>query len=363
LQSVAAVLTQIAGEPIAPERFDESRLPTHLRMNVKVVDDSGETVTAGRDLREVRRQVGGSAGASLSAADESVWSRDGVMQWNFGDVPPHIDVQRGGFTMRAFPSLVDQGESVSLRLADTPEKAARWLRSGLRRLFVLKAGRKLTQQVDYFPELGRMKLLAATLPDAGRFRLQLADLIADRAFFGNEPALPRAEAEFHRRCDHAMNQLSLAVQDVIGLVKPLLENYQAVRSALEDEFPAAWDYAALDMLEQLEELVRPGFLSAAPWPWLRQYPRYFRAMTQRLERLRGSGLDRDRQADREVQRYWQAFLARRKSHAERDLYDPQLALMRWMIEEFRVSQFAQKLGTAVPISAKRLDDQWAKVKA
>jgi ATP-dependent helicase HrpA len=116
------------------------------------------------------------------------------------------------------------------------------------------------------------------------------------------------------------------------------------------------------MRSQLAELVQPGFLTATPWEWLQHYPRYFRAIQHRLQRLGSGGLARDRKGFDQIEPRREAYARRAAEHRKMEIHDPELVHYRWMLEEYRVSLFAQQLGTALPVSAKRLDAQWAKVR-
>jgi ATP-dependent helicase HrpA len=109
-------------------------------------------------------------------------------------------------------------------------------------------------------------------------------------------------------------------------------------------------------------LMAPQSFSKTPWDWLRQYPRYFRAIRCRLENL-PSGVPRDWQNFEEFQPRWQLYLEQARRHREQGIFDAELTHLRWMLEEYRVSLFAQKLGTAIPVSPKRLEQQWAKLRA
>jgi len=133
-----------------------------------------------------------------------------------------------------------------------------------------------------------------------------------------------------------------------------------VRLALEQPRPAAWKYALEDIREQLAALVPVGFLSETPWIWLQHLPRYLRAIALRLGKL-GSGAARDRQSADLVAPNWRKYQERLSQHRLRGVNDPELAQFRWMLEELRVSLFAQELGTSMPVSAQRLDKQWLKV--
>jgi ATP-dependent helicase HrpA len=203
-----------------------------------------------------------------------------------------------------------------------------------------------------------MELQARLLPGFV-FAQHVAELIADRALTPEN--IPRSRVEFEACTAVARGRIGLAVQDVAKLLGPLLEAYHQARLALEQQRASRWQYALDDMHEQLDHLTPPGFLVATPWPWLQHCPRYLRAIPFRLEAIRGGSLERDREHCEEIRRRWQAYVQRGEENRQLGLDDPELAKYRWMLEEYRVSLFAQRLGTSVPVSAKRLDQQWSKV--
>jgi ATP-dependent helicase HrpA len=148
------------------------------------------------------------------------------------------------------------------------------------------------------------------------------------------------------------------VQQVANLLGPLCEQYHRLRLAISKITFASWKYAADDVNEQVAYLTGERFLSGTPWHWLSHYPRYFRAAQLRLEKLSGGGLPRDQERHAEFQLRWRAYLERAAQHGQQRILDASLVEYRWMLEEYRVALFAQELGTAVPVSAKRLDKQW-----
>jgi len=154
-------------------------------------------------------------------------------------------------------------------------------------------------------------------------------------------------------------KIVLAVQEVTKVIVPLFETYHQAKLAIERNKPHP---AALEAAEHLARLVPPGFLTATDWNYLREYPRYFRAVPMRFEKLRGGGESADRQSVAELDRYWQNYLKRRELHELAGITDPELEVFRWMLEEYRVSLFAQKLGTSIKVSPQRLDKQFDKVK-
>ena len=151
----------------------------------------------------------------------------------------------------------------------------------------------------------------------------------------------------------------LAVQEVTKVVVPLLETYHQAKLSIERNKPHP---AALEAEEHLARLTSPGFLTATEWSYLREYPRYFRAVPIRFEKLRSGGEAADRQGVAELGQYWQKYLERRELHELAGIVDHELDVFRWMLEEYRISLFAQRLGTSIKISPQRLDKQWEKVK-
>jgi len=447
LHAAAAALGRVSGQRIPPEAFREDKIPEALRMNLRVVDPAGQTLASGRDLNAVRRKLGEETAALVGRLEDPAWTRDGLKGWDFDDLAEQVELRRGHVTIRAFPMLVDQGHSVALRLADTPQRAVKETRRALRRLFTLAAGRELRSQTLWLPRRDVLELHARLLPHFD-FHRDVAELIAERAIAlaesshdlggkpnqaglglgqtaaGNAPArgvapspcapgrIPRTKTEFEGLMAAARRCIGLAVQDVARLIGPLLEAYYQARLAVERlgggdgalaravaSSPAAsgargtshtiaskpaplpnrgiaarpdapaqrspaekspWHDALEDVQEQIEHLTAPGFLVATPWEWLQHYPRYFKAISLRLDAARGN-LERDRTHGNEIRRRWLACLRKMEDNRRMGIEDPELIRYRWLLEEYRVSLFAQRLGTSLPVSAKRLDQQWERV--
>jgi ATP-dependent helicase HrpA len=291
-----------------------------------------------------------------------------------------------------------------LRLVDSPQRAENETRFGLRRLCFLAAQRELRTQVDWLPNLDKMKLYTATLVGFD-LREQLAELLADCAMVADQP-VPRSKDDFERLLAAGRERIAWGVQEVIALAWPIFEGYHQAYFAIEELCSTAapvlgtlrvpsgqsvpvtllvpppksprkhpdgtrsvpstpaprWQYAVDDIRQQIACLMEPQSFSKTPWDWLRQYPRYFRAIRSRLENLPG-GVPRDWEKLQEFQPRWQLYLEQARHQQAQGIVDAELTQLRWMLEEYRVSLFAQKLGTAIPVSPKRLEQQWAKVQA
>lgn len=394
--AVASVLGQLGGVTIPLDAFQEERLPPELQMNLRVTDADGSLLAAGRDLAGIREQLGVQAAEVFSQIDDADWNRDGLTGWDFDCLPAEVELSRNRLAFKAYPTLLDRGDSVSLRLADSPERAEYETHFGLRRLCILAAGRELKSQVAWLPNLAKIQACEAMLPDFD-LRSRLIELLADRAM-PTDQAVPRTKADFEQFLAACRERIGWAVQELTTLVGPLFESCLQAHEAIDElcrtvgrtnapklllgvslrkgstagqprkahptntpDLPR-WQYAVDDIREQMARLMNPETFSKTPWDWLRQYSRYFRAICSRLENLSGN-VPRDMEKCEEFQSRWQSFVERAERHQLQGIVDAELIQYRWMLEEYRVSLFAQNLGTSLPVSPKRLDQQWAKVRA
>jgi len=362
LTILAQQLSRIAGERITAADFQLEQVPRELRMAVRVIDEGGETVASGRDLSAVRRELGHLVSENIAGVEYPAFQRDGLTVWDFDELPRAVEVPCGAMSVRCFPMLVDLGTTAALRLAETPEEAERESRRGAVRLFALAARRDIRAQIAWFPDLQAMTLHAATLPDF-ELKRELGDLLACRAFPAETAA--RTQTDFEQRVAQGRERLGLAAQEVAALLPALLAAYHDARLAGDQIVPAspAWQEIRTDVDRQLERLTVPGFLTRTPWQWLGHYRRYFRAIRVRVERLRtGGSLEQGLTACRELHEQWEAYESRAKEQAQLRVDDPELLHLRWMLEEYRVSLFAQTLGTSFRVSPQRIARQWEKVR-
>lgn len=361
--AIATELSRIAGERITPEMFESNRMPNHLRMNVRVVDDSGESLATSRDVPQLQQKYGGAATVAFArSASGGEWHADGLKDWTWNELPESVDLIRADTTLKGYPAIVDQRDSVGLRLIDTAERADRETQKGLRRLFLLANHKAIKAQVDWLPDLDRKLLNLATLRSPGELRRQLIDLVADRSLFGGATALPRTASAYRDRMKLARNRISVAGQEANDLLGPLAERWQPVRLLLDDRHPPQWQYAIDDVRSQVAHLFRGDFLIEISWDWLIQTPRYLAAILARFEKLAAGGLERDRQIAARLSPRWQEYLQREQVALTRGELPAKLVQYRWMLEEYRVSLFAQSLGTAVTVSEQRLDKAWERIR-
>jgi len=358
----AEVLSRVGGLNISASDFDLAALPEHLKMNVRVVGEGGKTLAEGRDLQAVRRAVGAGAMPSYAGLDEDKWSAPAVKDWTFGALPKHVETRRSGVSIRAYPALIDERSGVALRLVDTRSKAGRLSREGLRRLFSFEVLRDFRYRLERWPQLSAMRLHFASVGETTALQDQLVLLMSDRAFLFDGYKIADREG-FITRQRVGLQRLDRAEQEVQRVVPAVLEAMHRARVSVDRSGLAEKHYARADLRIQMNNLFGERFLLEMPWDRLASYPRYTGAIQRRLEKL-GRGGDAtaaDAQAFKELAPLWNRYAARATAMREAGEYDVELERYRWMIEEMRVSLFAQELGTAERVSLQRLDKQWEKV--
>ncbi len=361
LAAAADVFSQLAGETIPLEAFDVARLPPHLAVNVRVVDEQGKTLKQGRDLEELREHFEVQAVPSTPLAP-TPWHRDGITAWEFGDLPASVEIPARPFAIVKHVAIVDQSNAIGLRLVDAADEAARLSRAGVRRLLAIAEKRELKSQVEWLPNFNKLAMLLAPLCRERSLAEQLCDLLSDRAWRAIDYRAPRTRNEFERLRKDMRREIVPAAQQVGKVLTPLSDAFHAARLALDEKRPANWKEVLDDVRQQLDELTSPNFFAETPAAWLEHYPRYFRGIAQRVAKISSKGIAWDRQQLAIVGPAAQRLRERREQHRKRGIVDAELTLYRWMLEELRVSLFAQELGTSLPISPQRLEKQWAKVR-
>jgi len=329
-------------------------------MNVAVLDGEGKPMVVTKDVDALRKEMGQTAAEEITKVDDPKWNRDGITTWDMGRLQESVEIRRGTVTFVGYPALVDKGDSVALTLAESLDYAEAQTRRGVARLVAIGMKRELRGQVQWFPDLNELRLLASPLHDFD-LKGELTMLLAARSL-GDDWTIPRTEQDFQSALAKAQKNLGAAVHDVAVLLPKVFKAHHEARLALgEVKGSQRWQYAVTDIRRQLRRLTAPGFLIETPWPWLQHYPRYFQAVNYRLDRLRSGAGPKDEQATDEIHRQETLYEEHAERLAELRRYDSALDHLRWMLEEYRVSLFAQKLGTAFPISAKRIEKQWGAV--
>jgi len=355
-EQISAALRRIVGFAVPQAEWNEEGIPLHLRMNFALVDDSGVVLARSRTLETLKQVHAQAAVGHFAELAREALSLSGCRDWQFGDIPERY--QSGA--IHGFPALVDEGETVGLRVFDTVEAAAASQERGLVRLFRLAMSKELKYLRKNLPlgapaelayrQLAAHPFLHAELKPGRDLREDVLDRLMAALYLDGKPDI-RTGAAFEQRLAEGRGEVVAVGNAAAKLIDNLLLQYAELARKLK----ARTDPAARDMQAQLERLVYAGFVVATPYPRLKELPRYLKALHYRQEKsLQEPGRDARQLA--ELAPFWNNYWEHRRQ--SKTTAPPERDDFRWMLEEFRVSQFAQHLKTPYPVSAKRLAEAW-----
>ncbi len=353
-EALRAFCGERLGATLPADVWSGAELPAHLRVNVSVVDANGRELGGGRDLSALKVQFGEAAQLTFSAAGPE-FERADIKTWDFGDLPESLTIEREGQKLTGYPALVEQGQTVSLKLLDTRNAADASTRTALLRLLKRQfkdALQRLEKQPPGFVQAALM--LKPAMPTDGLLADAMA-AICDRAFIG-EDALPRSEATYADQIKRARVRLPAVAEGAFRLLGTIAVEYHALSQRIAS-LPKTHARLGADLRAQRDELVHPGFLSGTPWPRLAHLARYLKALQHRLAKY-AENPARDAKHAQAVADFWQRYAGRRAANAAAGRAEPGLEAFRWQIEELKVSLFAQELRTPQPVSYKRMEKAW-----
>lgn len=366
LEALADDVRSQTGVPCTVGDFKLEQLPPHLIMNFKVLDEHGRQIGMGRNLAQLRAELGEAAQETFRhvAQEDAAVAKDledGITDWTFGELPELMEISRRGQTLIGHPALTDRGTDCAIEVYDDPLEARREHRKGLLRLFRLA----LREQVKFVErtlrDLGRVQMQAQTVPGLSRL-FESADTLStsvvDCALEATALAepWPHDEASFRERREDVKGRLTLVAGEISRLLTEIVTEAAGIPLKLRR---LSGEKALTDDIEaQLNDLFRKDFLTTVPLSQLAHYPRYLRAVHYRLDRYRDDPVrDESRRAD--IERLSVPLMRARA--ARRGQPDSRLDEFGWMLQELRVSLFAQQLRTPMPVSVKRLERVWMSI--
>ncbi len=361
-QQLGDQLRRMTGVRIDPQDWPVDTLPKHLRMNLQVVDDKDRVIAQGREADELQAKLERQAEAALAEVSTSRDSGDEAQEytdWDFGSLPESTTTDRGGMQVTVYPGLEDMGQAVKQSRYLDPLAADDNTRRALARLIINRFGSTL-EGVD--KRLPRFRDSALLFAPVGQSKVLLDDLLLSAVmdhFLAGE--LPRTRAAFDQCFDKGRGDFIPALEQADEQLNAALTGYHAVMKRLKGKINLAMANSMADLKFQLEQLVFPGFLVETPGEWLVHFGRYFEAAGIRLDKMPRE-MGREREFLHQIGPLWSRYASKREEQVRQGVRDPELVTYRWMLEEYRVSFFAQQLGTAMSVSVKRLDRQWENVK-
>ena len=361
--ALAEQLKRVSGVEIPREAWLESELDPFYCFNIHVVDEQGKIIASGRELLPLREKYRARVQQNIQSAATDI-ERTGITAWDFDELPLSIQLPRAGISIRAYPALVDKQDSVALQVLDNPLQAQDITQRGLVRLLFLS----VPSRIKYLQkELLKTQQVALTLANIGNREQVIDDLIMasiKQIACPQQEQLPRTATAFEEALAKVNEQLIPFVQDLEKRLQSSLALLVEIKQQLKQQKNMlVLAFTLTDINQQLANLFYPGLLYRTPQEWFTQYPKYLRAIQQRLEKALLNA-QKDKLLLQQIMPHWQRLEQYLEKEGRYRLGQIEgLMDYRWWIEEYRVSLFAQTLKTQVPVSDKRLDKQWEQVMA
>jgi ATP-dependent helicase HrpA len=349
LKVCAGELQRISGLQVEVEDLKESAISDHFRFLIRIVDANGELLDSGRDLAAIQERLGHKAQRSFMDQQGGAFNRDGATGWTFGTLSPGVRTADGAM---AWPALVDQETAVGLRLFDTWDEAALSHIEGVMRLLTLAISDRLTYLKKHHG-LSREALLAWSPRESSA---ELIESLMRRSLVdcAGDVSTTRDMDSFDTLCRRVRNEIGNGTLERAELLNGILPLYAALSVRIHGDLEVRRPEVSDDISSQLEDLLYPGFLIDLEPGRLEHYPRYLKAIEERLAQLENNPV-RDGQRMALIEPWWGRY---REALDKGCVYDSSMDAFRWLLEEYRVSLFAQRLGTAGRVSEKRLLDAW-----
>ncbi len=344
---------------VSDEDWQIKNMDSHYLMNIQVLGSDNRIIAQGRDWHELLEEVGDKANAVVKVKGNDFERKD-LKSWDFNRLPEDYRLEQSGIQVTLYPAIIDNKTSVSLKLLERSDEALWQSRLGVYRLLQLE----LTEQVSWLQKevqkhLRQEMIYFAHIGNKAEFLSNMTALVFKQCFQFDE--LPRTPTEFNAIKETARGNIATSLDEVVPLIKEILQTYHLLSKKMKKQNQLAFAFAVSDIKNQINEIIPKDFISIVPYEWLKQYVRYFKAMLLRLDKLQGN-LQKDKLLQQKVmswQEQYQALLT--KLPADLNCY-PEVLSLNWMMQEYRVSLYAQELGTVIPISEKRWTAQFAKAR-
>jgi ATP-dependent helicase HrpA len=352
LDAMCKQLLRMSGVRVSPDDFDTSQLAAHLLINFKVEDDKGRLVAQSRDLASLKGQLQGQVTQAIRNVAETGIERAELTQWNFGALPKQYEKRKGHFEVKAFPALVDDKTSVSIALFDDENEAKRAHRNGVQRLLLINIPSPVKHLQNSLPNKAK---LAMYFNPFGQVQILIDDILAAavQQLLDEKGLDVRSAEQFEAAKEWVRQELNPTAAKIALQVEEILTLYQKVKKRLKGKISLDIAFAMSDIQTQLDRLVFKGFVEQSGWQRLTDLVRYLKAIDNRLDKLPVDP-NRDRLHLHSIAHVQSLLDQQLAKIAKTSPIPDALVDARWMLEEYRVSCFAQVLGTAYPISEKRI---------
>ncbi len=350
-------LRKLTGEAIPLTEWSSDQLSDHLKMNFRVVDEKGSSIGYGRNLKALQNKYTETAGESFDQVAANELNFTGYIEWAFDDLPETYAFMQKGQSFVGFPALIDEGDTVGVRIFDTREKAELAHKEGLVRIFQLQTRKQCQYVIKNLPKspatelnynnLARHPLLKNRT--GGSYKDDMLFTVLATAFL--EESEIRTHSAFEDSLKNNKSYMMSFASEIGMIIVDVMERVRTIKKMLNQA--STQKEVADDINEQLNLLIYSGFIRHTPYNQLKAFPRYLKAIVYRLDKKKD-----DKQQMQQLHRYWKRYWSEVENKVKKEVVVPEQDKFRWDLEELRVSLFAQQLKTAYPISPKRLDKAW-----
>jgi ATP-dependent helicase HrpA len=363
VEAITESLRRMTGHRIDPQVLENHEFSDHMKMRFEVVDEAEKVIKSGRDLDQLKSTVSYKASTNFNKvktqSSQSI-ERTDIQEWDFEPLPETVIVETSGMKIKAWPALVDQGNSVAIKLFDSPKKAQQ--QSGLLRLVLMQFQAEQKTMPKQIPETHKLCLYYNSTGKCDELKASIVKNVFRLTFIDgdlqeNKHGGGLDKEKFQAHIENKKSEIPNTLKELSSQLLTVLSLTHDINKQLKGNIDFSLLETLNDVKDQMASLVYVGFLDDLSLDELRQYPRYLKGVHKRLDRLAGDA-NKDRTLRLQVQSLWDDYKAFLKKQGD----SVELREFRWMLEEFRVSLFAQDLGTAYPVSQKRLEKRFAEIK-
>ncbi|XOC33370.1 ATP-dependent RNA helicase HrpA [Haemophilus influenzae] len=352
LDTLIYELRRMTGITVEAEHWNWEQIPSHLKMTFRVVDENGKKIAESMNLDELKFNLKDRVQESISAVADDGIEQSGLHIWSFADLPQCYEQKQRGFSVKAFPAIVDEKDAVGIKLFETEFEQSVAMQQGLRRLLLLNVPSPIKYLHEKLPNKAKLGLYFTPF---GRVLDLIDDCIACAVdkLIANFGGFVWDEAGFEKLRDFVRENLNEVTVDIAQKVEQILTLTYQLNQRLKGKMDFTMAFALSDIKSQLAGLVYQGFVQKSGYDRLPDLQRYLQAIDKRIDKL-AQDVNRDRAAMLRVEQVQQAYQQLLAKLPKSKPISDEIAEIRYMIEELRVSLFAQQLGTKYQISDKRI---------
>ncbi|MCW9047590.1 MAG: ATP-dependent RNA helicase HrpA [Gammaproteobacteria bacterium] len=353
--SMSLHLKKITGTEIPYDAWQENKLADYLHFNYRVISSSGKTLKQSRNLSQLQQEFSSYTDTSQTKPQTNNIEKDNVTSSDLDKLTDDVEINNNGIIIKAYPVLVTNKKQIDIRIINSEKEAQKKHFEGLRQLFI----NALPQSVKHIKTClsKQQNLCAKYLPigNCEQLKLHITYRIFDELFTRH---LPKTENEFNQILDNRKDIDDL-LNKILQQLVTILDIYHQLRKRLKNP-PINWLDSLTDIQGQLNNLLHSDFVLLTPQENLKNFTRYLSAIDKRLDKIQANP-ERDRKARIEISSLWNEYKKRSDTLLKNNQYSDQLNNYRWLLEEYRISLFAQEIKTLSPISAKRLKKAWNEI--